>query len=390
MAGGRLRISVAGLVVLKLVVNTAVRFVYPFLPAITRGLGIDLAQGGVLMSTRWAAGLLSPGLISLGLLPGSSRLLILAGLATFAMGAVVTAATGFYVGALVGFALLGLGKPLLDVGAQVYVSERVPYSARARYLGLLELSWAGGLLVGAPLAGWLIDRWSWETPFWLVGGLALVGLGAAILLLDPHDTQLEGMLPRAGDSGARSVAMLLVTAVLFGFAHESVLVVLGSWLEDSFGLTLLALGGVGILLGLAELVGEGTMIGFADRLGKRNSVGLGLLVAAGSLFALSVWSADLVGGMAALLVATTAMEFGYIATFPLASELRPRARTRVLAWLVVATGSGRILSDLVAPRIYQAAGVAPVMALAAAVAVTAGVIVLAGVAEVRPGSEGRR
>ena len=40
--------------------NTAHRFAYPFLPAISRGLGITLEQGGLLMSARAVAGLATP------------------------------------------------------------------------------------------------------------------------------------------------------------------------------------------------------------------------------------------------------------------------------------------------------------------------------------------
>ena len=44
--------SLAYLVATRLVLNTAHRFAYPFLPAISRGLGISLSQGGLLMSAR--------------------------------------------------------------------------------------------------------------------------------------------------------------------------------------------------------------------------------------------------------------------------------------------------------------------------------------------------
>ena len=42
--------AIAFLTFTRLVVNTAHRFVFPFLPAISRGLGISLEQGGLLMS----------------------------------------------------------------------------------------------------------------------------------------------------------------------------------------------------------------------------------------------------------------------------------------------------------------------------------------------------
>ena len=107
-------------------------------------------------------------------------------MALFSIGSIVTAWTGVYVGAVIGFALVGLAKPMIDISSQVYVSERVAYEERARYLGILEIAWAGGLLIGAPLAGWLIENWSWEAPFWVVGSLGVLGIGLAHVLPGPE------------------------------------------------------------------------------------------------------------------------------------------------------------------------------------------------------------
>jgi len=380
---------VATLVFLKLVVNTALRFVYPFLPAIARGLGIDLTQAGMLVSVRWASSLTTPALMSFAGDVHRTRRLVVAGLVMFSAGSIVTAWTGVFVGALVGFALAGLAKPMIDIGSQLYVAARVPYRRRARYLGILELAWAGGLLVGAPAAGWLIDRWSWETPFWALGSLGLAGVGLALLFLDRHDEAAAGRMATASDSPGRQVMLLLAIVALFGFAHEGVLVTLGGWLEGSFSLTLLALGGVGTLLGLSELAGEGVMVAFTDRLGKRNALALGLGVGCASLFALSFSSEALVPAMAALGVATLAMEFGYISVIPLMTELRPRGRTRVLALSVVANGVGRMAGDFIAPRLFTAGGMQMVTIVSAAVVLSAAILVLTGVEEVSSAERAR-
>jgi predicted MFS family arabinose efflux permease len=380
---------VATLVFLKLVVNTALRFVYPFLPAIARGLGIDLTQAGMLVSVRWASSLTTPALMSFAGDVHRTRRLVVAGLVMFSAGSIVTAWTGVFVGALVGFALAGLAKPMIDIGSQLYVAARVPYRRRARYLGILELAWAGGLLVGAPAAGWLIDRWSWETPFWALGSLGLLGVGLALLFLDRHDEAAAGRMATASDSPGRQVMLLLAIVALFGFAHEGVLVTLGGWLEGSFSLTLLALGGVGTLLGLSELAGEGVMVAFTDRLGKRNALALGLGVGCASLFALAFSSEALVPAMAALGVATLAMEFGYISVIPLMTELRPRGRTRVLALAVVANGVGRMAGDFIAPRLFTAGGMQMVTIVSAAVVLSAAILVLTGVEEVSSAERAR-
>jgi predicted MFS family arabinose efflux permease len=373
--------AVATLGLLKLVVNTAFRFVYPLLPVIARGLGIDLTQAGMLVSVRWAAGLATPAVMTFSGQVHRSRRMTIAGLAIFSTGSIVTAWSGVFVGAVVGFALLGLAKPLVDISSQVYVSERVDYQRRARYLGALELAWAGGLLIGAPVAAWLIANWSWEAPFWALGSLGLISIGLALLFLERDDDVSAGAA-RAPDSPGRQVTLVLLTIVLFGFAHESLLVTLGGWLEGSFGMSLLALGGVGTLIGLSELIGEGAMVGFTDRIGKRNSLALGLGVAAIGLFGLSAASESLLPAMAALVIVTVSFEFGYISAIPLMTELRPRARVRVLSLSVVASGVGRIASDFVSPRVFAAGGMQRVAIMAGSIGLIALFVVLTGVREV--------
>jgi MFS transporter, DHA1 family, inner membrane transport protein len=377
--------ALATLLLLKLVVNTALRFVYPFLPAIARGLGIDLTQAGMLVSVRWASSLTTPAVMSFSGDVHRTRRLLVAGLTMFGAGSIVTAWTGAFVGAVIGFALAGLAKPMIDIGSQLYVSERVPYRRRARYLGVLEVSWAGGLLVGAPAAGWLIAGWSWEAPFWVLGSLGLVGIGLALLFLDRHDEAAAGRASKAPDSPSGQVMLLLGTIALFGFAHEGVLVTLGGWLEGSFAMTLFALGGVGTLLGVSELAGEGAMVAFTDRIGKRNSLALGLGVGCICLSVLSFSSEAVAPALTALAFATVALEFGYISVIPLMTELRPRGRTRILALSVVANGLGRMAGDFVSPRLFASGGMRLVTIVAAAVVLCAVILVLVGVREVSAG-----
>ena len=45
---------------IRLIVDTGVRMLYPFLPVISRGLGISLVAAGSLMTIRTAVGLMAP------------------------------------------------------------------------------------------------------------------------------------------------------------------------------------------------------------------------------------------------------------------------------------------------------------------------------------------
>ena len=99
----RVRSSLAYLSAERLVMNTAYRFVYPFLPVIARGLGVPLEQAALLISVRHVAGLATPAVTrAAGHRP---RRIIATGLLLFIIGSAVTAATNAYVGALIGFAV---------------------------------------------------------------------------------------------------------------------------------------------------------------------------------------------------------------------------------------------------------------------------------------------
>lgn len=373
--------AVTSLTLVKLVLNGGFRFVYPFLPVIGRGLGVDLSQMGVLLSVRWGVGFGAPFAVRAVHTGDRSRRLLVAGLVAFGAGSVITAVSGVFVGAVVGFALVGIGKPVFDIGSQTYVSERVPYARRARALGILELSWAGGLLLGAPLAGWLISGWGWELPFWFFGTLAFVAVGVIYLLLEETDTSTVRAAV-VGDQPRSVVVALFAAVAVAGFTLELVLVVLGAWLEAEFGMPLLGLAGVGFLLGTAELVGEGVMLTFTDRVGKRNSFALGLGAAAVFLVALAVTGETVILGLGSLFLVTLSLEFAVISGIPLASEYRPTSRSRFLAWFLVVAGLGRIAADLIGPALFSRSGMGVVALVAAGSAALGVVILLALVREV--------
>ncbi len=287
----RLAAPLGFLAVTRLVLNTGYRLVYPFLPAISRGLGISLDRAGGLVSARNLAGAATPAVVVAG--RRSTRTLIALALGTFALGAAITSATGAFWGAFAGFVLMGIGKPAFDVGAMTYLADRSPYGRRARVMSVLELTWAGGLLVGAPAAGWLIDRAGWEAPFWMIAVLATACLLLVFRLLEgSREADDEPSVTPKLDRNAKA---LLLVFVLFTASAELVFVVLGSWLELEFGLSIIELGAFAAVVGFSELSGESFTLAFADRLGKRNAIMMGMVLAITGFVAMSVFGGTLAG-----------------------------------------------------------------------------------------------
>ena len=77
----------------------------------------------------------------------------------------------------------------------------VPDGLRARAMGVIELTWAGGLLLGAPAAGWLIDRQGWASPFWLLAVLAAASIPVLLVVMDRDEVGGEHYEGRWFDIG---------------------------------------------------------------------------------------------------------------------------------------------------------------------------------------------
>ncbi|MBM3695969.1 MAG: MFS transporter [Actinobacteria bacterium] len=352
-----LRASLAYLIAARLVLSTAHRFAYPFLPAISRGLGITLEQGGLLMSVRAVAGLATPLVVATAGRGERRRRTVAVGLALFVLGAAITAASGVYAGAITGFALFGLAKPLFDISGQAFIADRVPYRRRGRYIALFETTWALALLVGAPAAGWLITRLGWRAPFWVVAGLALAALAALPWMMD-RDAPLTGRGKAPRLRLTRPAALILTAVFALMFAAEVSFLVFGAWLEDRFGLSLVALGGAATAIAVAELAGEGASFALTDRLGPRRSVLLGLAVCIAAFAALGPASGSLSAGLSVMVLAFFGFEFAVVSALPLATEVAPEARARFLALLVVALSASRALAGLAGPALFAWGGFA--------------------------------
>lgn len=339
----------------RLLLNSTERFVYPFLPTIARGLGIDLEQAGLLLSARAVGGLSAPLTVATAGRGRRHRRLVLASLGLFAAGALLVIVPGRFAIAVIGFAVLGAARPAYDAAAQAYLAERTPYRRRGRVLAVLELTYAGGLLVGAPVAGYLISRGDWRTPFLAAVGVSLLAVAVLGRLLEaggPDHAHGSERLHLDRDSVA-----LLVMLGLFAAGAELTLVAMGGWFEDSFGLTLLALGGAAMVIGVGELIGELIPLAVVDRLGKRRTVAIGLVVSAAAFLLLPTTS-TLAPGLGALTVALLGFEIAIVAAIPIVSEVQPQARSRFLALGAVAMFSGRAVAAAAGPLLFTRTGIA--------------------------------
>ena len=139
-----------GLVIpMRLIVDTAMRMFYPYLPEISRGLGITLSQGGLLMSLRSMMILPSP---LFGLWydrRGPKLLLILALVVQGCSLAWMSVAQGL-AAAVPPALLLGLTAAAFVPTIQATISEHVPFHRRGRILAIVEFREDGNRVVDLP------------------------------------------------------------------------------------------------------------------------------------------------------------------------------------------------------------------------------------------------
>ncbi len=389
----------------RLALNIPTRFIYPFLPAISRGLGVPLTEASLLLTARSLTTAASP-LLGLAADRYGRRSLMLVGLAILAASGVVVALAPHFAWALVAFALLGLAKAAFDPAMQAHVSDTVPYARRGRVLSILELSWSLSWLVGVPAVGFLIAGAGWQAPFLAVALLALLSLAAVAAGLRPDPgSATEHPVPQAGARDGRpraglaaaggEFARLLAAARRLGavvwlallvnllqlLALENVFVVYGSWLEDRFGLSVAALGLASTVIAVAEFAAESGAATLVDRIGKRRAVAGGILLSTVAYLWLPHAAGGLAGALAGMCLLFLAFEFAVVAVLPLVSELAPGARATVMALNVAAMSVGRVIASLTGPRLWAAGGLALNTGVSAAVALAAALILILAVKE---------
>jgi predicted MFS family arabinose efflux permease len=345
-------------ILVRTVMNTSYRMVYPFLSTFQNGLGLSLSSISLLLTLRSLTGLISPLAAPLADLRGR-KLSMLLGIGVFTACALLVIIWPGYTTFFIAVLLMNLSTLVFLPAMQAYIGDRVSYQRRGRAMGLTELSWSLAFILGVPLVGWLLGRSGvWQSPFPLLFVLGLLGL-AALAYFIPTDHARQTNSPSNLNRG-RLLQVLRTPAVPIGLGmglaltagNESVNLVFGVWLEGSFGLKLAALGAAAAVLGVAELGGEGLSAWLVDRLGKEWSIRAGLLLNSLAAVALvfsggAVWSA-----LATLFLFYLSYEFTMVSALPLMSEALPALRATVMASMSASFSIGRALGAVLAPLLF--------------------------------------
>lgn len=366
----------------RLVTNGAFRFLYPFLPVVAADLGVSPARAGLLVSCIALGGIAAP-LGRRALTGGHERIRRLAVAATLvtSLGTLVAATSTGLPLVVLGLLALGAGKPLLDVASIAYVSQRTTYEQRARATSLMELTWAGALIVIAPVAGLVAAHTSWRVPLGALAVAAALGAVALLRRLDPDEDHPVGRAARPPRWTAAEGWLLLVAASTFAVL-EATFAVFGLWLEADFGVGIEGLGALAAVTAAGELLGSGTVVAVGDRWGKHRTTWLGLSIAAVGLTVLLV-APTLPMAIGAMALALVGSEMALVSVLSLGSEVQPASRSRFLAGLVSAASVTRAVVAAAGAALFAAAGIGANVAVSMGAALV-GAVALGHVLRLEP------
>lgn len=359
----------------RLIVNMGRRFAYPFLPAISRQLGVPLASVQNVMAVQAGIGITTPLFGPYIERFGRKRTMMFSLTVMVIAGIIGAAFPQFWVFAvvMVGF---GFAKLLYDPSLVAYVGDRIPFNRRGFALGITELSWAGALLVASPIVGVLfglsllnpVGEFLLEDLTGLANvpgllrssiGLQLVFAGLSVLsfialvvitfVIPPDhpdkDTTTQMITPldswrvlRHHPAALASIGYMMMISI----ANEVFFINYGLWMEQSFGLLLAALGIAATVIAAAEILGEVTVITIADRIGPRRLALIGSGFAALTYVILPTLTFSLGVALAGVFTMFLFVEISIVAAIPLFTEVLPENRAILMAGVVGGASFGRL------------------------------------------------
>lgn len=373
--GLAVKIGVAAL--FRIVFNTARRFTYPFAPALSRGIGVHITSVTSLIAVNQAAGLLGTffGPVSDRL---GYRTVMLAGLGLLTAGMLGCGFFPFYFVIMAALFLAGLAKSVFDPAFQAFVGERVPYKKRGFVIGLTEFSWAASSLIGIPVAGILIDRLGWRSPFFALGILGIAGIISLIIMIPADKKRVinnpgrEGYFAALKKLGENRAALGTLGLIFFiSAANDNLFVVYGLWLEKEFGLSIIAIGIGTTVIGVAEFAGEALTALLSDRFGLRRSIAAGLVLSSACYAILPLLGKNLSFAFAGLFMVFLFFEFAIVCSISLCTEILPGARATMMSGYLAASGLGRMTGALIGGPVWLAGGLPATGIVSAAVSLLA-------------------
>jgi predicted MFS family arabinose efflux permease len=275
--------------------------------------------------------------------------------------------------AAVGLIITGVGLAGFVPTLQAYLSARLPYTQRARGIGMVEYSWALTGIVGLFLMGQLIAVAGWRAPFYVLS-VGMIGMSFVLGALPSARTAPEQaarklqssshvpILTRAIDffrlgAGSYSAYAAILASAFNFYAAMQIMIAHGAWLQAEYQIGARGLGLVALFFGLFDLAGSVSVSLYTDRIGKRRSVLIGMAGALVGYMALPALNTGLTTAVLGIAFARGMFEFSVVSFIALLSEQIPDQRGKVMtlgAAVILLTST---FATMLGPWLYTRAGV---------------------------------
>jgi predicted MFS family arabinose efflux permease len=213
----------------------------------------------------------------------------------------------------------------------------------------------------------IIERFSWQTPFSIIGGFSLVCFFIVLNIMPkdkkrikPSESKARMMTNWKTIIKNKRVLSILSFAFFMSLANDNLFVIYGAWLEHSYSLSLAAIGFGTVFIGLSEVLGEGCTVFFSDRIGLKKSIVIGAVLCTGAYFLLPILNIGLGYVLAGLFLVFFTFEFTIVTSMSLTTELVPELRASTMSAFFAIGGIGRVIGAFSGGIIWSNFGLLPI------------------------------
>lgn len=260
------------------------------LPEVTQSLGVSIAVAGQMVTVyALSFAVLSP-VIAAAAAHWPRKRLLLAGLAVFVIGNLVTAIAPTIEWVLASRFVAGLGAAMFSPTATATAASLVPAEKRARALAIVVAGLSGATALGSPLGTFIGGLGDWRATMWfvtVVGAVATIGVYVLLPAVPPLPA--VSLRARLGPLKDIRVALTLLTTLVAYSGFFAVYTYLGVTFDRATGGRPEVLAALLLLWGIAATAGNLAAGYFTDRFGNRMIVNGSLAIAVAN-FALMPWS----------------------------------------------------------------------------------------------------
>ncbi|MBC84959.1 MAG: hypothetical protein CL454_08890 [Acidimicrobiaceae bacterium] len=356
----------------RFISNIAYRLVFPFLPTISRGLGVSTGAMGTALAMRDLVEVSSPLVGRMSDRRGTTQTMV-AGICGLGMATALQGASSGLILFIFALVLASVSKNSFDIGSSSWTGSSVPFSNRSRAIGLIETTWALSFIIGMPVAAVLIQAGTWRTPFLVTAILCIVTGIIFHIFIPKSPRRTEILLPSRLSPTARHA---LLGMVALGCGHMMMLVTFAAFLEDEHGLSTSGLGFIALTIGVAELVGSGTVTLFGDRFGKIKVVKFALLLSLPLSISLPVGEASIWVALLLISLWFACTESVIVSMLSTCTELDRKARGTMMGFVYAGWALGRFFGAIVGAMVYQNYGMRPLSIIMTTVLCLALMIIL--------------